>query len=192
MIRAIIFDCFGVLVGQGFDATWRRAGGDPDQDREFIEDLLGATNIGHISLDEMIAQACEKLAISPERWEEVVAETEQPDQLLLNYIRDELKPHYKVAVLSNANAGTLERVLSPAQRDIFDTLVVSAEVGHIKPDAAIYELAAQRLGVEPSECVFTDDNQPYCDGAEIAGMKSILFRDVEQFKRDLAAILNHT
>jgi len=191
MIRAIVFDCFGVLVGQGFDATWRRAGGDPDKDRKFIEDLLGAANIGYITLEEMTAKVCERLSVSRKQWEAAVVETELPDQTLLDYIRDELKPHYKLAVLSNANAGTLERVLSQAQRDVFDALVVSAEVGHIKPDAEIYLLAAERLGVLPDECVFTDDNVPYCSGADSVGMKSILFRDSKQFKHELTQHLNH-
>lgn len=192
MIQAVIFDCFGVLVGQGFDMTWRRAGGDPRTDRQFIEDLLAATNSGFISIDEMVTQACDKLSITPERWAAVVAETEQPDQQLLDYIRDVLKPHFKVAILSNANKGTLERIFTQEQRDVFDTLVVSAEVGHVKPSAEIYELTADRLGVEPSDCVFIDDIQGYCDGAAAVGMASILFRDIEQLKHDLDHVLNHT
>lgn len=192
MIQAILFDCFGVLVGQGFDATWRRAGGDPDRDRAFINDTLNAANAGFITLDEMLTQVCDKLSITTERWMEVTAETERPDQELIDYIRDTLKPQYKVAVVSNAGVGTLERVLTDQQRVVFDAQVVSAEVGHVKPDAEIYRLAAERLGVEPSACVFTDDNQPYCDGAEAVGMKAILFRDSQQFIRDLEAILRHT
>jgi HAD superfamily hydrolase (TIGR01509 family) len=192
MIQAILFDCFGVLVGQGFDATWRRAGGDPDQDRVFINDTLNAANAGFITLDEMLAQVCDKLSITPERWMEVTAETEQPDQGLIDYIRDKLKPRYKVAVVSNAGVGTLERVLTDQQRAVFDAQIVSAEVGHVKPAPEIYQLAAERLGVEPSVCVFTDDNQPYCDGAEAVGMQAILFRDSQQFIRELEMILNHT
>ncbi|TXG78127.1 HAD family phosphatase [Patescibacteria group bacterium] len=192
MIRAILFDCFGVLVGQGFDATWRRAGGDPDQDRAFIADLLGATNVGVISLDEMTVQVCDKLQITPQQWAEVVAETERADQGLIDYIRDDLKSSYGVAVVSNASAGTLERVLTAEQRAVFDAQVVSAEVGHVKPDPEIYELAARKLGVAPSECVFTDDSLAYCQGAEAVGMQAIQFRDREQFVRDLEAILSHT
>jgi putative hydrolase of the HAD superfamily len=191
MIRAVIFDCFGVLVGQGFDATWQRAGGDPDADREFIQDMLGATNTGHITLDDMTTMACQRLSITPRQWFDAVTATEQPDQRLIDYIATELKPRYKVAVLSNANVGTLERVLNDAQRAVFDTLVVSAEVGHIKPQPEIYHLVAERLGVDLDQCVFTDDNQPYCDGAIVAGMQAILFRDISQFQRDLNAILNH-
>lgn len=192
MIQAILFDCFGVLVGQGFDATWRRAGGDPDQDRAFINDTLNAANAGFITLDEMLAQVCDKLSITPERWMEVTAETERPDQELIDYIRDTLKPRYKVAVVSNAGVGTLERVLTDQQRAVFDAQIVSAEVGHVKPAPEIYQLAAERLGVEPAACVFTDDNQPYCDGAEAVGMQAIQFRDSQQFIRELEAVLHHT
>ena len=191
-MQAILFDCFGVLVGQGFDATWRRAGGDPDRDRAFINDTLNAANAGFITLDEMLTQVCAKLSITPERWLEVTAETERPDQKLIDYIRDTLKPRYKVAVVSNAGVGTLERVLTDQQRAVFDAQIVSAEVGYVKPAPEIYQLAAERLGVEPLACVFTDDNQPYCDGAEAVGVKAILFRDSQQFIRELEAILHHT
>jgi HAD superfamily hydrolase (TIGR01509 family) len=192
MIRAVVFDCFGVLVGQGFDATWRRAGGDPDHDRVFIQDMLGATNVGHITIDHMTAMACQKLGITQTEWFDAIAQTEQPDQQLLDFIATELKPHYGVAVLSNANVGTLERVLTDSQRSVFDALVVSAEVGCVKPQPEIYQLVAERLGVAPEECVFTDDSQAYCDGAAAVGMKTVLFRDREQFQRDLAVQLNHS
>lgn len=40
MIKAIIFDCFGVLVGTGLWNVYQQAGGDLAADREFIEDLV--------------------------------------------------------------------------------------------------------------------------------------------------------
>lgn len=191
MIQAIIFDCFGVLVGQGFDTTWRRAGGDPVRDREFITDMLGAANLGIVSSTEMQSRVCARLGITPAQWQEAVAQTQAPDTELLDYIAS-LKPHYKVAILSNANIGTLERKFSPEQLELFDTVVVSAEVGLIKPDRRIYELAAERLGVNASACLFTDDSEYYCQAARDAGMQAIHYQSFEQFRRDLGMVLNHT
>lgn len=188
MIRAIIFDCFGVLVGQGFDATYRMAGGDPVADRAFVADILGAANLGLISSAEMTKSICARLEIDQNRWDSAVAKTEQPDRALLDYIKT-LKDTYKVAILSNANRGTLDRKFSREQLDIFDTVVVSAEVGMIKPDRAIYELTAERLGVAPLECVFTDDSPGYCRGAEQAGMTAIHYHHQAQFEQELDAAL---
>jgi epoxide hydrolase-like predicted phosphatase len=61
--------------------------------------------------------------------------------------------------------------------ELFDTVVISAEVGLHKPQPEIYRLAAERL-VEPAErCVFVDDLRENCAGAEAVGMTAILHRD---------------
>lgn len=190
MIKAIVFDCFGVLVGQGFDATYRLAGGDPVEDRVFVSDMLGQANLGVITSSEMTERICEKLNITVQVWRAAVAQSEQPNEELLAYVT-ELKKHFKVAVLSNANVGTLQRKFTPAQLGIFDAVVVSAEVGLIKPNKEIYELAAERLGIETTECIFVDDNQSFCDGAEVAGMISICYAHFQDFRHKLEVILDH-
>ena len=71
----------------------------------------------------------------------------------------------------------------------FDELIVSSEVGMAKPYTEIYELTAMRLGVDPEECIFIDDRELYCEGAEITGMQSILYKDFNQMKAELTALL---
>lgn len=189
MIKAVIFDCFGVLVGRGFDETYRLAGGDPVKDREFIADVLGEANLGHISQDEFHERMTSQLGISLEEYEAAVAKAEQPNEELIEYING-LHEKYGTAVLSNVNKGVLERKIdSDILASHFDALILSGELGVAKPDPQIYELAAGKLGVEPSECVFTDDHQHYCEGAEAVGMKSILYKDFGQFKADLEQML---
>lgn len=188
MIKAIIFDCFGVLVGTGFNDTYREAGGDPVKDKEFIHDTLNASNIGAISGQEMSKMMAEKIGISVDQWREAVDKAEQPNKPIFDYIA-ELRKSYKTAVLSNVNKGTLERKMSPEQIALFDVVVASAEVGMMKPDAEIYRYTAEKLGVSSQECVFTDDIQDYCDGAEAVGMTAILYTDFVEVKQKLEALL---
>jgi putative hydrolase of the HAD superfamily len=61
--------------------------------------------------------------------------------------------------------------------ELFDTAVISAEVGLHKPQPEIYRLAAERLAEPPERCVFVDDLRENCEGAEAVGMTSILHRD---------------
>jgi epoxide hydrolase-like predicted phosphatase len=61
--------------------------------------------------------------------------------------------------------------------ELFDTAVISAEVGLHKPQPEIYRLAAERLVVGPEECVFVDDLRENCAGAEAVGMTGVLHRD---------------
>ena len=58
----------------------------------------------------------------------------------------------------------------------FDELVISGEVGMRKPDAAIYELAAEKAGVPTSECVFVDDHPGNLEAAAALGMSTVHHR----------------
>jgi putative hydrolase of the HAD superfamily len=62
---------------------------------------------------------------------------------------------------------------------LFDAVVISGEVGLRKPDPAIYELAARRLGLPPEQIVFVDDLRPNVNAAVTAGMVGVQHVDVE-------------
>jgi putative hydrolase of the HAD superfamily len=87
-----------------------------------------------------------------------------------------LRPAYRTAILSNADASLRGRLRETGLHDLFDTIVSSAEEGLAKPEAAIYELAAARLGLSPSACVFIDDYDANVEAAEAVGMRGIVFR----------------
>ena len=61
--------------------------------------------------------------------------------------------------------------------ELFDDVVISAEVGLHKPQPEIYRLAAERIGEPTTSCVFVDDLRENCDGAEAVGMTAILHRN---------------
>ncbi len=190
-IKAIIFDCFGVLAGKSYKAIYQEAGGDLEKDSEFINDVLSAANQGLMSSRDMHQHVADRLGLSYDVWYQTVQDGEQPNEELLQYVR-QLKSNYKIGVLSNANVGTLDRKFSREQMKLFDTVMVSAEVGMIKPNAEIYQLTAERLGVRPAEVVFTDDSEVYCEAAKATGMQAIHYKNLLQFKHDLEAILSQT
>lgn len=192
MIKAIIFDFFGVLMGQGFDATYRYAGGDPDQDREFVSEILGLANAGLISGQDFVARISKQIGITPQAYEVAVRESEKLNEPLLKIIK-ELRNTYKVAILSNVNKGVLEIKLGEQRlHDDFDAVVASADVGYAKPQPEIYELAAQELSCKVNECIFIDDAKSNCDAAKGLGMHAIQYKSLEQLKRDLDALLDQS
>jgi putative hydrolase of the HAD superfamily len=67
----------------------------------------------------------------------------------------------------------------------FSFKALSAEVGMIKPDAAIYEHTLRGLGVSAEEALFIDDREPNIRAARALGMRTIQFRSIEQLKREL-------
>jgi epoxide hydrolase-like predicted phosphatase len=76
--------------------------------------------------------------------------------------------------------------------DLFDAVVISAEVGLHKPQPEIYLLASNRLGVEPERCVFVDDLRENCAAAEAVGMTAILHREVAATVARLEKLLGFT
>ena len=58
-----------------------------------------------------------------------------------------------------------------------DELVFSCDVGLSKPDPRIYEIACERLGVEPADCLFVGDGaNDELPGAERVGMSALQLR----------------
>ena len=67
----------------------------------------------------------------------------------------------------------------------FDDGVFSARVNLIKPDPAIFALAAKRFGLAPAELVFLEDHPANVAAAHAAGWRSLLFSDAAQCEQDL-------
>lgn len=69
----------------------------------------------------------------------------------------------------------------------FDRLVLSFEVGAIKPSASFYHACADAAGCPRDECLFIDDLPENVEGARAAGLQGLLFRDADQLRHDLGA-----
>jgi putative hydrolase of the HAD superfamily len=69
----------------------------------------------------------------------------------------------------------------------FDDGVFSGRVRHVKPEPAIYALAAKRFGAAPDELVFLDDHEPNVAAARAAGWQALHFRDAAQAAAALRA-----
>jgi putative hydrolase of the HAD superfamily len=81
----------------------------------------------------------------------------------------------RVALVSNCSHSTRPVVDRLGLEDEFDAVILSFEVGAMKPDAAIYLTALERVGgIEPADAVFVDDQRAYCDGAAAVGIDTRL------------------
>ena len=72
-----------------------------------------------------------------------------------------LRPTYRCSVLSNADRALRGRLETLGLCELFDDIVVSAEVGMAKPRPEVFRLAAERLRLAPEACVFVDDWAPW-------------------------------
>lgn len=95
-----------------------------------------------------------------------------------------------VGIVSNDPGGASAQWLRDLGGGVFvDDVVLSGDVGMIKPDAEIYLLAARRLGLQPSECVFVDDLDVNIRGAVSVGMVGVHHRDPSTAIEELMILL---
>jgi putative hydrolase of the HAD superfamily len=188
MIKAVIFDCFGVLTTHSFDVFRTKYFSADPKKRKQANELMNSLNAAQISYATFLQKLSGLSGLSEQKIEEYLSEN-KANEPLFTYIRTKLKSKYKIGLLSNAGGNWLEQLFSEEDIELFDDIVLSFEFGITKPHPKIFDLAANRLGVKTSECVFIDDNDSHCLGANKAGMKSVCYKDFFQMKSDLQKIL---
>lgn len=184
MIQAIIFDCFGVLVGHGYWRVFEQLGGDVDRDADFINSILTATDLGEITLAEEYRQTAAHLGLTEAKVAPAYAKDETPNVAILEFIRTNLKGKLKIGLLTNSNE-TVRQKLGEQNMALFDAAIISGEVGMLKPDPNIYKLALEKLGVTAEEALFVDDHKAFVDGAAAIGMQTHHYSNLENFKEYL-------
>ncbi|MCH7664046.1 MAG: HAD family phosphatase, partial [Chloroflexi bacterium] len=149
--------------------------------------------LGEISSEVHWQNISQSLGLSAAQAADVRNEFFAGDELdsgLIDYI-GELKQKYRLAMLSNAPTDARNSISEKWHiDDAFDLIIISAEVGLMKPDPAIYELTLKQLGFEPYEAVFIDDFSENIKTARQVGMPSILFHNPDQTRADLQSLLD--
>lgn len=192
MVRAVIFDFYGVLAlngWQGFKAKHFTA-----QPRLWnaVFELGRKVDAGLADYAELIGFTAKKTG-QPEATVRYQLEHTVANEELLAYIAAELKPRYKLGILSNAgNDDVVLHVLSPEQERLFDAITLSHHVGLTKPDTGMYKAAAQKLQVAAKNCLFVDDQERHISGAEAVGMQTILYTNFAQFKTDFKQLASQS
>lgn len=77
------------------------------------------------------------------------------------------------ALVSNCEASTRDRLAYLGLIPLVDAVILSCEVGSVKPFPEIYAAALDELGVAAVDAVFIDDQPTYCVGAQAAGIRPI-------------------
>jgi len=95
----------------------------------------------------------------------------QIDTEILSLLRTLKKSGYKLGMISNCSTEEIAGLKDCALYNYFDAVVLSCDVGLIKPDVKIYEYCAELLQCTPSECFFVGDGgSDELNGAKKAGM----------------------
>lgn len=188
MIKAVIFDCFGVLAEDGWLPLKREYIGSNKKLEQEVSDLGKQNEYGMVDNSDYLRKTARLLSIEENKLKNALSRR-VPNEQLLSFIESKLKQRYKIGLLSNANFNVITEIFTDDQASLFDASVMSYESKLIKPDPRSFRLIAERLDAELSECIFVDDVDRYCLAAEDLGMKAIIYQNPEQAIRDIELAL---
>jgi glucose-1-phosphatase len=102
---------------------------------------------------------------------------------------EQLRPHYRLAALSNSNELHWERNANELRiLELFEFAISSHQVGLCKPDPAIFKVAIERAHVSsPGAIVFFDDLAANVDAARWAGLRAHQVRGVDELRARLVS-----
>jgi epoxide hydrolase-like predicted phosphatase len=196
-IKAVFFDLGGVIVRTEFQAPRQqladRLGMDYDDLNKLVfdSDTGVKASIGEISSADHWAFVIKGLKRSDSEMAAIREEFfagDIVDRTLVEYIRS-LRGNYKTGLISNAWSDLRDFVVREKFDDAFDKMIISAEVGAMKPEPKIFQIALEQFGVKPKEAVFIDDFYVNIEGCEKVGIKGIHFKDPESALEQLKKLL---
>ena len=187
MASALIVDFGGVLttnVFESFRAFSEAEGLDPQAVKQLFRergeglDLLRQLERGEVEIPEFEQRFAPLLGVSQaEGMVQRLFAGVRADDRMVDAVRRVKQSGTPTGLISNSWGGaSYDRVEVDG---LFDAVVISGEVGLHKPEPEIFRLGAERLGVEPPDCVFVDDLRENCEGAEAVGMTAILHRGAD-------------
>lgn len=174
MIKAIIFDCFGLLYPAYADIYVAKHQEQLADHSKLLDDLYAQVDLGALSQTGFYRAVASLVNVPAE---EVKTEMEAmlvADQRLVTIIKN-LKNSYKIGLLSNAGEEEISIIHRDRIADIFDAAAVSYEVGDVKPNPKIYYTCLERLGVTPAESIYFDDSITNVQAAQELGMKAAYY-----------------
>lgn len=181
----VIFDFGGVLmktVDYSPRHTWDRKLGLPIGSVEKVvhgSEAWRKAQKGEITEEEYKQAIAKQLNLLPEQLSGFIQEYFSGDQLdmeIMKYIAEMRTRDIKVGLLSNDIPALMKKLEYLGIHTAFDTIVISALVGSMKPMPETYMALLSRMNVKPEQGIFVDDMKENILGAEAIGLTGIHYK----------------
>ena len=194
-VSTVVFDLGGVLIDWNPRHLYRKILSDePERMEWFLSNICTPEWNAQQDAGRTMQEACDTLVREhPEheelirayydRWEEMITGSIEGTVDILRKIRDS---SYSLYGLTNWSGETF-----PVARERFEFLswfegiVVSGDIGLIKPDRPIFDHLIRTFDLIPEETVFIDDSAPNVETASAMGFRAIRFESPEQLQAEL-------
>jgi putative hydrolase of the HAD superfamily len=112
------------------------------------------------------------------------------DKEMHDFVETVKRQKFKTALITDNKTDRIKIISKKYNLNkIFDVIIVSAEVGFGKDDNKIFEMALNKTGVKPNECIFIDNQEKNLIIPKNMGINTILFddkkRDMENLKNEI-------
>jgi putative hydrolase of the HAD superfamily len=194
MIKAILFDMGRVIVPFDFRRGYARIEALTGTPASQIPGLLRPTGLvqryecGAIESSDFIRECSAVLGLncSEAEFSEIWSSIFLPETLIPESLLAGLRKNYRLVLVSNTNELHFEMI----QRTYpllghFHSLVLSYEVGAMKPAPLIYQRAIEEAGCAAQECFFTDDMPEFVAGARQQGIDAVQFESAARTEEEL-------
>jgi epoxide hydrolase-like predicted phosphatase len=192
VIKAIIFDVGGTYMDGSFIDFVNKSYAILDIKKTFTakEEIVFDENLnrGTVTHDECFKNFF-AVPISRDEMKKIKkiwTTTWKPSKKMLDLIK-KLKKNYILAILSNSDSFNSKKYQTKGWYKFFDHLILSHEVGVIKPEKKIYKLLLKKLNLVANECLFIDDQAKVLKPANELGMQTIHFESLEKLTKELKA-----
>lgn len=194
MIKNIVFDFGGVLVDWNPHYLFDSYLGSNDKADWFLSNICTHTWIRQMDAGKTFDKGVEELAAQYPDWADAIYTYRNRWREMISglipgmedYVKQLKHEGYHVYGLSNWVKETFDIV--EHEFSVFQELegmVISGREGVIKPFPEIYQLLLTRYQLKADECVFIDDVLENVEGARAIGMQGILFRGLDDLKKEI-------
>ena len=181
-MRGVIFDWGGVIV-KTVDQTpryaWEQRLGLQTGSLEAAihgSEAWRSVQVGRMSPQQFWSEVARDLRLDPELIPELRYDFYREDRLdrgLIELIRALRAKDIIIGLLSNNSLELLTEIDALRLRSFFDSIVISAQIGVMKPAAAAYEAILRELRIPAHLAVMIDDFAENIRGARATGMEAI-------------------
>ncbi|NQV17578.1 MAG: HAD family phosphatase [Armatimonadetes bacterium] len=195
-IKNVIFDLGKVLIDFNFSSFWESIGAEKcERFLDEAQEPILLFEAGKISKQQFLneIQTTYNFDMNMQDFEKIWCDVFSEKSQMIEMAK-KINKKYEIFIFSNTDEIHFPYIWKkfPSIHFFKENLMLSYEIGSVKPDLDSYERALNKFDLKFEECLFIDDRPINIQVAESLGMKGILHKEYEDTKERISEILDMT